>query len=99
MIYLTHYRSKDIMRNLWWKYVATLVSENNILRNSDADMKRLIIKNKRKLWLWFLLLVFLLLACRAAYITGSKAEQTRNNEVEEKQADSRIIPNEMEILC
>ena len=37
MIYLTHYRSKDIMRNLWWKYVATLVSENNILRNSDAD--------------------------------------------------------------
>lgn len=62
-------------------------------------MKRLIIKNKRKLWLWFLLLVFLFLACRAAYITGSKAEQTRNNEVEERQADSRSIPNEMEILC
>ena len=55
-------------------------------------MKRLLIKNKRKLWLWFL-------ACRAAYITGSKAEQTRNNEVEERQADSRSIPNEMEILC
>lgn len=52
-------------------------------------MKRLLIKNKRKLWLWFLLLVFLFLACRAAYITGSKAEQTRNNEVEERQADSR----------
>ena len=50
-------------------------------------MKRLLIKNKRKLWLWFLLLVFLFLACRAAYITGSKAEQTRNNEVEERQAD------------
>ena len=49
-------------------------------------MKRLLIKNKRKLWLWFLLLVFLFLACRAAYITGSKAEQTRNNEVEERQA-------------
>lgn len=47
-------------------------------------MKRLLIKNKRKLWLWFLLLVFLFLACRAAYITGSKAEQTRNNEVEER---------------
>ena len=62
-------------------------------------MKRLLIKNKRKLWLWFLLLVFLFLACRAAYITGSKAEQTRNNEVEERQADSRSIPNEMEILC
>ena len=52
-------------------------------------MKRLLIKNKRKLWLWFLLLVFLFLACRAAYITGSKAEQTRNNEVEEPQGRSR----------
>lgn len=53
-------------------------------------MKRLLIKNKRKLWLWFLLLVFLFLAYRAAYITGSKAEQTRNNEVEERQADRSV---------
>lgn len=48
MIYLTHYRSKDIMRNLWWKYVATLVSENNILRNSDADYETVDHKKQKK---------------------------------------------------
>ena len=62
-------------------------------------MKRLIIKNKRKLWLWFLLLVFLLLACRAAYITGSKAEQTRNNEVEEQQVENVVGQDKVERLC
>ena len=62
-------------------------------------MKRLIIKTKESSGFGFCSLFFLLLACRAAYITGSKAEQTRNNEVEERQADSRSIPNEMERLC
>lgn len=61
-------------------------------------MKRLLIKTKESSGFGFCSL-FLFLACRAAYITGSKAEQTRNNEVEERQADSRSIPNEMEILC
>ena len=62
-------------------------------------MKRLLNKKQKKALALVSAPCFLFLACRAAYITGSKAEQTRNNEVEERQADSRSIPNEMEILC
>lgn len=49
-------------------------------------MKRLIIKNKRRIWIYFLLIVFLLLACRAAYITGNRVgrmkEKTEKNKSE-----------------
>ncbi len=51
-------------------------------------MKRLVIKNKRKIWLWFLFLVLLILACRAAYVTGNKNMQIRDEAVEEQQAES-----------
>lgn len=49
-------------------------------------MKRLIIKNKRRIWIWFLLIVFLILACRAAYITGNRVgrmgEKMEKNDTE-----------------
>lgn len=47
-------------------------------------MKRLIIKNKRRIWIWFLLIVFLILACRAAYITGNRTGRLREKEEENK---------------
>ena len=54
-------------------------------------MKRLIIKNKRKIWCWFLLIIFLILACRAAYVTGNGAGQTRDDEVKEEQVKNEAI--------
>ncbi|MBU5681319.1 hypothetical protein [Blautia sp. MSJ-9] len=45
-------------------------------------MKRLIIKNKRRIWIWFLLIVFLILACRAAYITGNRVGRMEKNDTE-----------------
>ena len=67
-------------------------------------MKRLIIKNKRRIWIWFLLIVFLILACRAAYITGNRVGRQREKEEENKvesvvngKIDDQIY--EMEELC
>lgn len=52
-------------------------------------MKRLIIKNKRRIWFWFLLIVFLILACRAAYVTGNKAGRLRE-EMEKNGTESVV---------
>ena len=57
------------------------------------------IKNKRKIWCWFLLIIFLILACRAAYVTGNGAGQTRDDEVKEEQVKNEAIQDEMEKLC
>ena len=62
-------------------------------------MKRLIIKNKRKISCRFLLIIFLILACRAAYVTGNGAGQTRDDEVKEEQVKNEAIQDEMEKLC
>ena len=62
-------------------------------------MKRLITKNKRKIWFWFLLIVFLILACRAAYVTGNRVGRTRDNEVEEQQVRNEIVQKEVEEIC
>ena len=56
-------------------------------------------KNKRKIWCWFLLIIFLILACRAAYVTGNGAGQTRDDEVKEEQVKNEAIQDEMEKLC
>lgn len=52
-------------------------------------MKRLIIKNKRRIWIWFLLIVFLILACRAAYITGNRVGRMRE-EMEKNDIESAV---------
>lgn len=52
-------------------------------------MKRLIIKNKRRIWIWFLLIVFLILACRAAYITGNRVGRMRE-EMEKNDTESAV---------
>lgn len=52
-------------------------------------MKRLIIKNKRRIWFWFLLIVFLILACRAAYITGNRVGRMRE-EMEKNDTESVV---------
>lgn len=70
-------------------------------------MKRLIVKNKRKIWLLFLLIVFLILACRAAYITGNRVGRQREKEEENKVEsvvrkginEQMYETSEMEELC
>ncbi len=52
-------------------------------------MKRLIIKNKRRIWFWFLLIVFLILACRAAYVTGNRVGRLRE-EMEKNDTESVV---------
>ena len=52
-------------------------------------MKRLIIKNKRRIWIWFLLIVFLILACRAAYITSNRVGRMRE-EMEKNDTESAV---------
>ncbi|MFR3346087.1 MAG: hypothetical protein ACLTS6_20295 [Anaerobutyricum sp.] len=42
---------------------------------------------------------FLILACRAAYVTGNGAGQTRDDEVKEEQVKNEAIQDEMEKLC
>lgn len=70
-------------------------------------MKRLIVKNKRKIWLLFLLIIFLILACRAAYITGNRVGRQREKEEENKVEsvvrkginEQMYETSEMEELC
>ena len=62
-------------------------------------MKRLIIKNKRKIWCWFLLIIFLILAFRAAYVKGNGAGQTRDDEEKEEHLKNEAIQAELEKLC
>ena len=44
-----------------------------------------IIKNKRKIWFWFLMIVFLIFACRAAYVAGNRTGRMRQMETEQQQ--------------
>ena len=62
-------------------------------------MKRLVIKNKRKIWLWFLVIVLLILACRATYVTGNKNMQIRDEAVEEQQVENVMGQDKVERLC
>ena len=62
-------------------------------------MKRLVIKNKRKIWLWFLFIVLLILACRAAYVTVNKNMQIRDEAVEEQQVENVVGQDKVERLC
>ena len=62
-------------------------------------MKRLVIKNKRKIWLWFLFIVLLILAGRAAYVTGNKNMQIRDEAVEEQQVENVVGQDKVERLC
>ncbi|WP_274605759.1 hypothetical protein [Blautia wexlerae] len=41
----------------------------------------------------------MILACRAAYVTGNGAGQTRDDEVKEEQVKNEAIQDEMEKLC
>ena len=41
----------------------------------------------------------MVLACRAAYVTGNGAGQTRDDEVKEEQVKNEAIQDEMEKLC
>ena len=65
----------------------------------EQVMKRLVIKNKRKIWLWFLFIVLLILACRAAYVTGNKNMQIRDEAVEEQQVENVVGQDKVERLC
>ena len=62
-------------------------------------MKRLVIKNKRKIWLWFLFIVLLILACRATYVTGNNNMQIRDEAVEEQQVENVVGQDKVERLC
>ena len=62
-------------------------------------MKRLVIKNKRKIWLWFLFIVLLILACTAAYVTRNKNMQIRDEAVEEQQVENVVGQDKVERLC
>lgn len=62
-------------------------------------MKRLVIKNKRKIWLWFLFIVLLILACGAAYVTGNKNMQIRDEAAEEQQVENIVGQDKVERLC
>lgn len=62
-------------------------------------MKRLVTKNKRKIWLWFLFIVLLILACRATYVTGNKNMQIRDEAVEEQQVENVVGQDKVERLC
>ena len=57
------------------------------------------IKNKRKIWLWFLFIVLLILACRATYVTGNKNMQIRDEAVEEQQVENVVGQDKVERLC
>ena len=46
-----------------------------------------------------MLIIFLILACRAAYVTGNGVGQTRDDEVKEEQVKNEAIQDEMEKLC
>lgn len=61
-------------------------------------MKRLIIKNKRRIWIWFLLIVFLILACRAAYITGNRTGRLREKEENNKVESVDYLKNNDQVL-
>ena len=61
-------------------------------------MKRLIIKNKRRIWIWFLLIVFLILACRAAYITGNGTGRLREKEENNKVESVNYLKNNDQVL-
>lgn len=65
-------------------------------------MKKIIIKNKRKIWLWFLLIIFLIFACRAAYVAGNRTGRMKENAAEKQQQQQdtgRVGQNEMEEIC
>ena len=62
-------------------------------------MKRLVIKNKRKIWLWFLFAVLLSLACGAAYVTVNKNMQIRDEAVEGQQVENVVGQDKVERLC
>ena len=63
-------------------------------------MKRLLNKKtKESSGLWFLLLCFFVSGMQSCLHYRQQSRTDQNNEVEERQADSRSIPNEMEILC
>lgn len=51
-------------------------------------MKWLIIKHKAKIVGWMILLAFLCMACRAAYVTGSKSAHVTNKELDSLQLDA-----------
>ena len=68
-------------------------------------MKKIIIKNKRKIWFWFLMIVFLIFACRAAYVAGNRTGRMRQMETEQQQQQQqqqetgRAGQNEQEEIC
>lgn len=64
-------------------------------------MKKIIIKNKRKIGFWFLMIVFLIFACRAAYVAGNRTGRMRQMETEQQQQQEtgRAGQNEMEEIC
>ena len=67
-------------------------------------MKKIIMKNKRKIGFWFLMIVCLIFACRAAYVAGNRTGRMRQKEIEQQQQqkqqeNARMRENEMEEIC